>query len=60
MFERLKKLTSFTLSHDDQEILETLLSSTQNVRGDIFEIERDDPAHKGIMKVNLNDVKPRP
>lgn len=58
--DRLKKLEGFTLPNDDIKTLEKLLSSITNVRGDIYELERNDPTHKGIMKVNLNDAKPRP
>lgn len=53
---RLKKLESSHLVDRDRETLDVLLQNTPNVRGALYELERYDPVHKGIMKVNLNET----
>lgn len=53
---RLKKLENLRLSAEDIRKIEQVLGGVPNVRGDVYQIEREDPAHKGIMKVSLNSA----
>jgi aryl-alcohol dehydrogenase-like predicted oxidoreductase len=55
--EHLRGLISLKLADTEIEKISQFLRSVQNVQGDIYEVERNSPVHKGIMKLNLNSAE---
>lgn len=54
--ESLQKLDSFTLTAEDVEKIETIVTKRKGPKGPFYELERDKTGkHGAIMKYNLND-----
>lgn len=54
--QRLRVLEDLSIDQSDLDKISHFLTTIRDVPGDLYEIERNDPTHKGIMKLNLNKV----
>lgn len=50
----LKKVYSIELDNDDLEKIESIYKKWSPLEWDVFDLERDEPRHRDIMKFNLN------
>lgn len=48
-------IADLTLDEEDQSAIQKVLGGSTPPRGDVYDFERNDPKHSGIMRMNLND-----
>ncbi len=53
----LKNVFTFTLSKSDFDDIDAIYLGWYPLKGDVFDLERNEPRHRDIMKFNLNKAK---
>lgn len=54
--DKINNITQFVLDWDDYTLIHSILSKKKGIPWDCFDIERNDPIHSNIMKMDLNEI----